>query len=54
MDPNTTLQRIIDAALSGDAAELRDAANDLAEWLERGGFAPNEVFAPTRAEAESV
>ncbi len=42
MDPNATLARIIDAAVAGDADELRDAANDLAVWLTKGGFAPDE------------
>jgi hypothetical protein len=40
MDPNATLERIIDAAVSGDASELMDAAADLANWLRQGGYAP--------------
>ena len=42
MDPNATLHRIIVAALEGDAREMLEAAEDLAEWLERGGFPPSE------------
>lgn len=45
MDPNATLQLIIDAALEGDSATLLDSARDLAEWLDKGGAAPtrNEI-----------
>lgn len=45
MDPNATLARIIEAAIAGDAETLREAAGDLAEWLERGGFAPADPTA---------
>ncbi len=41
MDPNAALAALIDAALHGDAETLRQAADDLATWLEQGGFAPN-------------
>lgn len=40
MDPNTCLDRLIQAAVDGDAVELRAAAEDLATWLEKGGFPP--------------
>lgn len=40
IDPNAALQRIIEAATDGDAIELREAAGDLADWLERGGYSP--------------
>jgi hypothetical protein len=40
MDPDACLDRLIDAATTGDAEELRWAADDLAGWLERGGFRP--------------
>lgn len=43
MDPEATLRAIIQAAIDGDADTLREAAQDLAEWLDRGGFAPKEV-----------
>lgn len=41
MDPDAALARLVEAALDGDAAELRAAADDLAEWFERGGFKPS-------------
>ncbi len=40
MDPNATLQRIIDAAVAGDIGELVEASIDLAAWLKSGGFPP--------------
>lgn len=40
MDPNACLARIVRAAVENDPAELREAADDLAGWLESGGFAP--------------
>jgi hypothetical protein len=40
MDPTATLELIIEAALEGDAAALREAADNLAAWIERGGFSP--------------
>lgn len=40
MDPDACLSRLIDAAIAGDAEELRYAADDLACWLERGGYRP--------------
>jgi len=51
MDPNTCLQRLLDAicgyyACAGDAARdhrdaAREAADDLCGWLGRGGYQPN-------------
>jgi hypothetical protein len=46
MDPDACLDRLIDAATSGDADELRCAASDLAHWLERGGFPPSDPREP--------
>ncbi|MEM1025801.1 MAG: hypothetical protein AAGJ19_19155 [Myxococcota bacterium] len=40
MDPNATLQRLFDALADDDLTEAKDAATDLAEWLDRGGFTP--------------
>jgi hypothetical protein len=42
MDPDACLARLLDAAVSGDADELRWAADDLAGWLERGGHPPRD------------
>jgi len=40
MDPNATLQRFIEALISGDRQDAREAHQDLTEWLARGGFEP--------------
>ncbi len=42
MDPDATLARIIDAAVGSDANDLIEAAQDLAEWLDNNGFAPQD------------
>ena len=49
MDPNATLQRIIEAAWQGEADELQDAAQDLASWFRNGGFAPTKIILPMDA-----
>lgn len=41
MDPTEALKLIIEAALDRNPIALRDAAEDLATWLEGGGFAPD-------------
>ena len=43
MDPNACLERLVDAAVEGDAAELMAAAEDLADWLRKGGFPPGPL-----------
>lgn len=40
MDPNATLELLVDAALSGDAEAVREHAANLADWLDKGGFKP--------------
>lgn len=40
MDPNATLEALIEAALNGDADELREMAEHLADWLDKRGFPP--------------
>jgi hypothetical protein len=42
MDPDATLARLLEAAAEGNADEVREAAEDLATWLERGGFPPKD------------
>ena len=44
MDPNAALAMIIEAAIDGDPDKLREHAEALAEWLERGGFVPADPF----------
>jgi hypothetical protein len=48
MDPNTCLALLLDAAVAGDGARLREYAAYLAAWLDRGGFPPTD---PRRAGA---
>ncbi len=40
MDPNATLELIVEAAVEGDTAALLEAAANLAQWIDGGGFAP--------------
>jgi len=40
MDPQATLERILDALANEDGTELVEACQDLANWLRKGGFAP--------------
>lgn len=42
MDPDATLARIIDAAVSGNHDDLLDAAEELADWLGADGFTPKD------------
>lgn len=42
MDPDACLDRLLEAAVNRDPAELLDAAADLAEWLRRGGVPPRD------------
>lgn len=49
MDPNTVLDAIIEAAVNGESQNLTDAAEDLAAWLDRGGFAPKDPRPEGRA-----
>ena len=39
MDPNATLELIVESALEGNAEALHEATRDLVAWLEGGGFA---------------
>lgn len=41
MDPYETLLRILDAVKCEEADDLRDAADDLATWIEGGGYLPS-------------
>lgn len=42
MDPDAALAKLIDAAVEGDTTDLLNAADDLASWLDHGGFAPSD------------
>jgi hypothetical protein len=42
MDPDACLDRLLDAAVAGEADELLWAAGDLAGWLQRGGVPPRD------------
>lgn len=41
MDPNACLERLIQAADDHDHDEVSEAASDLQEWLDTGGFMPD-------------
>ena len=41
MDPTACLERILHAISIRDTDELVYAAQDLADWMVRGGFAPD-------------
>lgn len=45
MDPEATATRIVKAYESGDVEALESAINDLAEWVNRGGFLPKALAA---------
>jgi hypothetical protein len=41
MDPDKALLELCEAAFDGDADAFEEAAENLRNWLERGGFAPS-------------
>lgn len=41
MDPNACLERLIEAIRDRDYAEIRYAADDLADWIAKGGDSPD-------------
>ena len=47
MDPDACLDRLLRAVNSADTDELRSAANDLADWIDKGGFVPDgSIYLP--------
>ena len=42
MDPNATLNELLDAIYAADADAALDAAEALVEWIDSGGFAPTD------------
>lgn len=40
MDPNATLTMLLDAISAGDIVAVSEHAEELACWLEKGGFVP--------------
>lgn len=44
MDPNACLVRLLIACLEDDADTAAEAAADLAQWLNRGGFCPQVLY----------
>lgn len=49
MDPNATLKLIADCLASGDHDGAHEAAENLREWLAKGGFAPDWTAYPDAA-----
>lgn len=41
MDPECCWNRLLDALMNGDEDESSAAAEDLAGWIKKRGFAPN-------------
>lgn len=41
LDPNATLDTLVEALTAHDWSAAKRVASDLATWLERGGFAPD-------------
>lgn len=46
MDPNACLARFLDALRDKDRNEAYDALQDLAEWIGRDGFLPDDPRPP--------
>ena len=40
MDPNACFSDLLDAVACGEVSDARDAAENLTEWLRKGGFYP--------------
>jgi hypothetical protein len=40
MDPDATIERLVDALEHRDQEEAVAALDDLVKWMQRGGFAP--------------
>jgi hypothetical protein len=45
MDPNATLEILLEAAFESDVDTFREAADNLAEWLSKKGFPPEARIA---------
>ena len=43
MDPDACLRRLSEALEDGDLEEAKHAAQDLRDWLDKGGFAPRPL-----------
>ena len=41
MDPHATLIDLLRAILEGDTDALRERADDLAAWIDKGGYRPD-------------
>jgi hypothetical protein len=45
MDPECCWNRLLNRLIAGNVNEARDAAKDLANWIDKGGFMPNGMKA---------
>lgn len=45
MDPNATYRALLEALRDGELEDAREAFDNLAQWLERGGFPPTALAA---------
>ncbi len=48
MDPDATLNNLIEAAVAGNLRDLNEAHQALALWLAGGGFPPSDPRNPER------
>lgn len=58
MDPNRTLDIIIDCFESGDVEDADEACENLANWLSKGGFQPTRTSRlddlPTKTQGQAA
>ena len=54
MDPQATLDRMLEAVRLGEADEAGEALDDLVDWMARGGRAPDVDAALAKARARGA
>lgn len=48
MDPDATFRELLEAIVADDQVEILDRADDLNDWMAKGGFAPSLNTAKNR------
>jgi hypothetical protein len=54
MDPNATLQSLLDAIAVDDSETVSEATDNLRQWIDRGGFLPDDLEAIAAHLADTV
>jgi hypothetical protein len=54
MDPDACLERLLDAAVQGDAEAFANAGEDLYAWLQAGSFPPRDPRTPAREHGQAA